>query len=138
MNIHDYTQRKLTHSTFVNRQCTIYYRQRRYICKECEITYKEKNPFTKTTENLTIETKVNVLKDLKYVNETYTSVARRYNISITQVQRIFDKHVKIVRKQLPEVLSIDEHYFPESTYDSLYCCLLMDFKTGILIDVLPD
>lgn len=138
MNIHDYTQRKLTHSTFVNRKCTIYYCQRRYICKECEITFKEKNPFTKTTENLTIETKVNVLKDLKYVNETYTSVARRYNLSITQVQRIFDKHVKIVRKQLPEVLSIDEHYFPESTYDSLYCCLLMDFKTGILIDVLPD
>ena len=33
---------------------------------------------------------------------------------------------------------MDEHYFPESDYDSTYCCLLMDFRTGELVDVLPD
>ena len=62
----------------------------------------------------------------------------RYNLSVTKVQRIFDKHVDIKRKPLPEVLSIDEHYFPESSYDSLYICIFMDFNTGTIIDVLPD
>lgn len=138
MKIHGYSQRILTHSTLANRKCTIYYNQRRYICKECNVTYKESNPFINTSESLTIETKINVLKDLKYVNETYTSVARRYNLTITKVQRIFDRHVNIARKSLPRVLSIDEHYFPESSYDSLYCCLLMNFETGELLDVLPD
>ena len=51
---------------------------------------------------------------------------------------IFDKHVDIKRKVLPEILSIDEHYFPNSNQDSLYMCILMDFKTGTVIDVLPD
>ena len=79
-----------------------------------------------------------MLTDLKYPEATYTSVASRYNLSTTQVIRIFDKHVNIPRKPLPEVLSIDEHYFPESDYDSLYCCLLMDFITGEIVDILPD
>lgn len=65
-------------------------------------------------------------------------MAERYSLSITKAQRIFDKHVQIERKKLPRILSIDEHYFPELDYDSLYCCLLMDFNDGTLIDVLPD
>ena len=54
------------------------------------------------------------------------------------VLRIFDRHVHIARKPLPKVLSLDEHYLPDSDYESLYCCLLMDFVTGVIIDVLPD
>ena len=84
------------------------------------------------------ETKINILKDLKYPESTYTNVARCYNISVTKVLRIFDSHVRIPRKPLPEILSVDEHYFPSSDYEALYCCLLMDFKTGVIIDVLPD
>jgi transposase len=43
-----------------------------------------------------------------------------------------------MRKPLPMLLSIDEHYFPESDMDSLYCCLLMNFITGEVKDVLPS
>lgn len=136
--IHGYYLRKLTHSTFANRKCFIYYNQRRYKCSSCESTFHELNPFSKPNENITYETKINILQELKYVESTYTSVARRFNVSITKVQQIFDKHVNIPRKPLPAVLSMDEHYFPESDYASLYCCLLMDFSTGVLIDVLPD
>lgn len=136
--VHGYYPRKLVHSTLANRKCTIIYSQRRYKCEQCELTYHENNPFINTKENITYETKINVLKDLKRVDNTYTAVALRYNLSATKVQRIFDKHVSIKRKTLPAVLSIDEHYFPESNYDSLYCCLLMDFNDGTLIDVLPD
>lgn len=138
VTIHGYYPRKLTHSTFAHRKCTIFYQQRRCKCTACELTFHEKNPFINSSECLTYETKVNVLKDLKYPEATYTSVARRYNVSITKVMRLFDAYVTIPRKPLPEVLSIDEHYFPESDYDSLYCCLLMNFTTGEVTDVLPD
>jgi transposase len=130
LNIHGYYTRKLTHSTFANRKCSIHYMQRRYKCENCKITIHEQNPFSSSRESITHETKINVLTDLKYTEATYTSVASRYNLSTTQVIRIFDKHINIPRKPLPEVLSIDEHYFPESDYDSLCCCLLMDFITG--------
>ena len=80
---------------------------------------------------------INILKDLKHPEDTYTSVAERYHVSKATVLRLFDKHVDIMRKPLPMVLSIDEHYFPESDMDSLYCFLLMNFITGEVIDVLP-
>lgn len=135
---HGYYDRKLIHSTFINRKCIITYRQRRYLCKPCEFAFHEKNPFSNLNENMTYETIINILEDLKYVESTYTAVARRHNVTVTQVIRIFDKYVDIPRKELPEVLSIDEHYFPTSSYDSTYMCILMDFKDGTIIDVLPD
>lgn len=136
--IHGYYSRKLTHSTFVNRKCVIYYQQRRFRCDSCEVTFHEENPFINSGEGVTYETKINVLKGLKYPESTYTSIARNFDLSVTKVIRIFDKHVNIPRKHLPRILSIDEHYFPESDYDSLYCCLLMDFQSGEIIDILPD
>lgn len=136
--IHSYYRRKLKHSTMANRICVIYYDRRRYICSECETTFMEKNPFIDSREQLTYETKVNILKDLKHPEETYTSVGARYDISPTKVIRIFDKHVHIARKTMPRVLSIDEHYLPNNEFGSKYCCLFMDFETGTMLDVIRD
>ncbi|MDO4920856.1 MAG: ISL3 family transposase [Phascolarctobacterium sp.] len=136
--VHGYYSRKLTHSTLANRSCVIYYQQRRYRCPHCEISFCEPNPFIDTSERLTFETKFNVLTELKYCEATYTSVAKRYNLSISTVLRLFDKHVDIQRKTLPKVLSIDEHYLPNSDQCSKYCCLFLDFLTGEMIDILPS
>ena len=54
------------------------------------------------------------------------------------MQKIFDKYVNIERHPLPQTLSVDENYFPESDHDSLYMCIFMDFETGEIVDVLPD
>jgi len=135
---HGFTKKFLTHSVLANRNCVIVFYRRRFLCPSCDVTFSEANPFSNNSETITHETKINILKDLKNPGETYTIVANRYNVSPQTVIRIFDKHVHIPRKTLPEVLSMDEHYFPNSDYDSLYCVLLMDFKTGELIDVLPD
>lgn len=135
---HGYYQRKLTHTTLVNRQCIIIYEQRRYKCSECGSTFSECNPFIDTSERVTYETKINVLKDLKQPENTYTSIAQKYNLSATKVTRIFDKHVTIKRKPLPMVLSIDEHYFLSSYYGTKYCCLFMNFQTGVMIYIIYD
>ncbi len=135
---HGFKTRKLKHSTLVNRNCILFFKQRRYLCKYCDTTFSEQNPFSNTKENLTYETKINILNDLKYPSNTYASCARRYNVSPTQVLRVFDKHVNIKRKQLTNVISIDEHYFPNSDHDGKYILLIMDFTTGTMLDVLPD
>ncbi len=138
VNVLGYKNRTLKHSTFVNRKCMIIYHQRRYICKDCSVSFIEQDPFAKTGQSVTTETTINVLTSLKKTNFTYTDVAEMYNLSVTKVQRLFDNHVDIKRKTLPTVLSLDEHYFPQSDYDSIYICVLMDFSNGTLIDVLPD
>ena len=136
--IHGYNTKKLNHSIFANRKCIIIFKQRRYKCVDCDLTFSESNPFAKRNGKITHETKINVLKDLNRTNVTYNQVAGRYNITATEVQRIFDKHVNIEPHALPEALSIDEHYFPNSDYDGLYMFIMMDFRTGELIDIYPD
>ena len=146
--IHGYNTKKLNHSIFANRKCIIIFKQRRYKCVDCDLTFSESNPFAKRNGKITHETKINVLKDLKRTNVTYNQVAGRYNITATvpsptqknaySLQRIFDKHVNIEPHALPEALSIDEHYFPNSDYDGLYMFIMMDFRTGELIDIYPD
>ena len=136
--IHGYNTKKLNHSIFANRKCIIIFKQRRYKCVDCDLTFSESNPFAKRNGKITHETKINVLKDLKRTNVTYNQVAGRYNITATEVQWIFDKHVNIEPHALPEALSIDEHYFPNSDYDGLYMFIMMDFRTGELIDIYPD
>ena len=136
--IHGYNTKKLNHSNFANRKCIIIFKQRRYKCVDCDLTFSESNPFAKRNGKITHETKINVLKDLKRTNVTYNQVAGRYNITATEVQRIFDKHVNIEPHALPGALSIDEHYFPNSDYDGLYMFIMMDFRTGELIDIYPD
>lgn len=138
VKIRGYHQKKLVHSTLVNRPCMIYYDQRRYSCPSCEFSFHEQNPFSAAREQITYETKLNVLIDLKYPGSTYTAVARRLNLQPMQVIRIFDKHVDIPRKTLPAVLSIDEHHMPSLNQDSIYICILMDFSNGMILDVLPD
>ena len=136
--VHGYNTKKLTHSIFANRTCVIFFKQRRYKCADCDLTFSESNPFAKRNDKLTLETVVNILKDLKRVNVTYNQVASRYNVTATEVQRIFDKHVNIKPHIMPEALSIDEHYFPNSDSDGLYMFIMMDFKTGVFIDIYPD
>ena len=138
VHIHGYYSRKLTHSTLINRPCTILYLQRRYRCNTCQSTFNEPNSFTCSHEGIPHETKLKVLQDLKHPEITYTLAANRNHISKAMALCIFDRHVQIARKPLPEIFSLDEHYLPDSNYDSLYCCLLMDFDTGVIIDVLPD
>lgn len=87
-HIHGYYQRKLTHSTFINRACTILYLQRRYRCNTCQITFNEPNPFTHAHKGITHETKLNILQDLERPEITYTLAASRHHVPKTMVLRI--------------------------------------------------
>lgn len=131
-------KKKLNHSTLKNRKCTIIYEAHRFKCCSCGSSFSERNPFAQPNSNLTLETITNVLIDLKDIRTTYSGIAKRHDLSVTQVMNIFDSYVDISRKPLPRILSIDEIYFPLSNYDSSYACVLIDFDSGVLIDVLPD
>ena len=79
----------------------------------------------------------NILNDLKNYNETFSSVAKRYYISSTTVASIFDSHVDMKRKKLPEMINFDEVYAFRSD-DSKYVCMLLDFKTHDPVDALSS
>ena len=133
--IKDYQVKKINHSMLKDRKCTLYYHQRRYRCKDCSRTFLEHNPFVFKGSSLSAMTIRNVLKDLKDYNETFASVARRHDISPTTVASIFDVHVSIPRKTLPEHLVVDEVYAFRHHSDK-YVFVMLDYDTQKPVDIL--
>lgn len=135
--IKEYIEKHITHSLLNDRSCILIYKARRYICPVCHRTFYEDNPFSFRAKKISSLTVYNVLEALKDFNETFASVARRFYISPTSAASIFDAHVDISRKPLPAHLCIDEVYAFKSR-ESKYVCVLLDYKTQEVIDVLPS
>jgi transposase len=139
VKIKGYEVKKINHSILTDRKCLLHYKARRYVCPVCKHTYYEHNPFVFSSMRISALTVQNVLKDLKKQTETFTSVGQRYNISPTSAASIFDQHVSLPRLPLPEYMSIDEVYaFHHKGEDSKYVFMMIDFKTGNPIDILPS
>lgn len=78
-----------------------------------------------------------ILNDLKPYNATFSSVAKSYNVSVTTVIDLFDKHVQIPRKTLTTILCWDEFYFNRhSKYK--YAFMIMDFEKKVILDILES
>ena len=137
--IKDYSTRHINHALFSNRRCIIEYRARRYICPECGKSFYERDPFSYPQSRYSFITVSSVLKELKSVNATFTSVARQFSLSPSTVISIFDRNIHIPRKTLPRYLCIDEVYaFHSEASRSQYVCVLLDYDTGRIIDLLPS
>lgn len=135
--VHSHKDKKIKHSFLIKEELTIIYHQRRYICPHCHKTFVEDNPFCAEHSHfssLTINKTLSLLKDY---NQTFSSVSRLMNISVSQVIEIFDQYVQIERKPLQEVICIDEFYFSKHSKDK-FACLLIGFKNGLVLDVLKS
>ncbi len=135
--VKDYVTKKIIHSVLNGERCYILYEARRYKCPHCGKIFYETNPFTIGSQRVSTATVYNILWDLKSPTETFTSVAKRYDVSKTTVINIFDKNIHVSRKPLPECLGIDEVYAFKS-HDSPYVCVLVDCATREVVDILPS
>lgn len=134
-NIKEYRTRKIKHSVYHNQDCILIYHARRYVCKDCGKTFYEPNPLVSLSHSISKLTVMNVLKELKENNSTFSTVAKHNFISSTQVEAIFDDYINIPRQPLPRVLCMDEIYSKTSRKNK-YSCLLLDFESENLIDVI--
>lgn len=135
--VKDYSVKKINHSILTSTKCTLNYNARRYKCPRCNKTFLEHNPFTVSGSRISLATVYNILEDLRKPNATFKDVADRFNVSQTTAARIFDSFVSIPRRQLPEYVLIDEVYAFKSA-NSKYVCVLVDYETQNIIDVLPS
>lgn len=133
-----YTSKKISHNVLIHRDTFIFHKCRRYLCTQCNRSFVETSPILIAPyAKISSKTIINVLDDLKPYNETFSSVARRYNISITQVINIFDDYVRIKRKPLSTVLCMDEFYFNRHAQYK-YAFMIMDFEKKVIIDIIES
>ncbi|OPZ34518.1 MAG: Transposase [Tenericutes bacterium ADurb.BinA155] len=66
---------------------------------------------------------------------TFSEIGLRHHCSPMRCIQLFDEAFPLVRRlPLPRVLCIDEIHF-SSQFDQKYCCVLLDFETGRVVDV---
>lgn len=107
----------------------------RYYCPSCNKTYTH-NIKTFASKSLT-----NVLKK-KIVDKfaticTFKSIAKEYNISLTEVINVFDETCPNLKAPFSEAICIDEFSNIRNS-EFKFACVIIDFYTHKIIDILPS
>ena len=134
---HSYRKRSITHSIPNGLDTTIVYNQRRYICSVCGKVFPEKNPFAMPGRRISKYTILRVMNMLKNPRVTFAMAAKQTFVSVTTAERIFDAHAGISSMHLPAILCMDEVYAVKY-HQKVYACVLADFKSSQVYDLLPD
>lgn len=135
--IKDYKNKKITHSILNTNKSIINYRRRRYVCNDCGKTFLENNIFSQPSQRISTATIMQVLKDCKRLNYTFSSIAEKNYISVSSIVNIFDQYVDIKPGHFPKVLSIDEFYLGV-TWSDKFACIFIDWETSQIIDIYPS
>ena len=135
--VHDYCWIKIKLSTTIGFKETLRIKRIRYKCPKCGKTHTLS--LTGIQRHKTISDFVlTAIKNEFFEIQSFTTIAKRYDVSLQQVINIFDEFTKYVpRRTLPEYLCIDEKHF-EGDSDGKYAVILSDFFTGDVIDVLEN
>ena len=134
----DYKRKTYSFFSHTGIRVNILYEHRRYICDDCHRSFMEKNPIIRTNNYKISPHKilevVNYLKDGLPV----TLISKYSFISVSSINHLLDKVIKVKRRPMPEIISVDEFCSFNSDVESKYACLLIDYKRGCIIDVLPS
>lgn len=118
-------------------QLVLKIKQRRWRCQN-KLCLNEKNDefeFVGKGKQTTNFIPYMIINELKDLNMSARSCAKRFNISDTTVRNYFLQHVEAKRLPLPKYLSIDEVYL-DIDEDCKYSLILMNFETKEIVDIL--
>lgn len=136
--IKEYKLKVINHKHFTGKKCYIHYKQRRYLCRDCNKSFYEKNPFIFDNNHLSKETILFLLDEFK-TTQSFKSISLKTGISKNQIIRIFDEYVNEYRETMPEVLGIDE-FHNKRTGNGKYACILINntFDHPSIVDIIQD
>ena len=132
--VHDYRMQKIKDLPAFGMDVILLLRKRRYRCNHCGKRFYEPVEFLPRYHRMTGRLVAHVISELADVC-TFSSVARRHNISSSTAIRIFNL-VDYGKPELPDVLSIDE--FKGNTGHEKYQVILTDPKSRKVLDILPS
>ncbi len=112
---------------------------RRWVCQnqDCKHSEQDEYLFIEPRKRITNLIPFLIINELKDINKTCSMVAAHFNVSDTYVHDTFTKFVDMKRLPLPRILSIDEVHLDINEKTKL-CCVLMDFETREIVDILPN
>ena len=111
----------------------------RLICKDCKKSFSPSTNIVEDNSNISNNLKYTIAHELQE-NISLTSIAKRYNISISSVQRIMDNcysDFKVNKEHLPESMCIDE-FKSVKNIDGAMSFVFADYQAKNIIDIVED
>lgn len=130
--VHDYRFQLIKDIPIYYKDTFIYYRKRRYLCKNCGKRFYEKNNFLPKRARKTNRLSAFIIEKLKE-KQSMKDIAKLSNVSITTVSKLLP-YLSVNTSYLPEVLCIDE--FKSNAGNFKYQVSLMDGKERKIIDII--
>ena len=131
--------RKIKYIPIQNYNIQLKLNVQRYICKECKKTFSPSTNIVGNNSSISNNLKYTIALELQK-NISLTSIAKRYNISISSVQRIMDNcysDFKVNKEHLPEAICIDE-FKSVKNIDGAMSFIFADYRTKSIVDIVED
>lgn len=130
--VHDYRFQLIKDIPIYYKDTFIYYRKRRYVCKNCGKRFYEKNTFLPKRARKTKRLTAFIIDKLKE-KQSMKDIAKLSNVSTTTVSKLLPC-LAVNASFLPEVLGIDEFRGNAGNYK--YQVSLLDGKSHKPIDII--
>ena len=131
--------RKIKYIPIQNYNVELHLTVQKHICKDCRKTFSPSTNIVSDNSNISNNLKYTIALELKE-NLSLTSIAKRYNISITSVQRVMDdcfSDFKVNKEHLPEAICIDE-FKSVKNIDGAMSFVFADYHSKNIIDIIED
>ena len=132
--IKDYRIQTIKDLPFIDKNLLVFFRKRRYLCKNCNVTFTEKNDYIKKYAHFPSRFYMAAIKEVSTL-QSFTSIAKRMHISVSSVIRWFN-NISFQRPKLPSCISIDE--FRGNAGGEKFQCNIADPLRHKTIDILPS
>ena len=132
--IKDYRLQTVKDLTVAGKPLIVTVRKRRYICKECNSTFTENNPYIKRYCHFPQRFYFESIKETLTL-QSFTSIARKVGVSVSSIIRWFD-NINYPKAELPSCIAIDE--FKGNADGEKLQCNLSDPVKHKIIDILPS
>lgn len=110
---------------------------RKWHCPVCGAYDHDHFTFVEDGKRNTSLVPLMILDKMKDLSITARRIACDLNVSDTYVIETFMQYVSLPRLPFPSIISIDEVHM-KFDKDDLYAVILMDFRSGQIIDILPN
>lgn len=126
-----------TVKTFINYDYPVLlkYKQRRLLC-DCGKTMSENNSIVSKRNRISNYLKLEIIKQCKY-KHSFTTIAKQLNVDTMTVINTFMEHFTFDRKELTEIICVDE-FSANIDEDNKYACIIGDPVKKEIIDILPS
>ena len=132
-----YKVKNVKHCTNYTRLIEVTLHIKRFKCKDCLCTFYEHDDFSIPSCNLSKESLLMILEELKKPTATFESTAEIFHLNRQNIIDYFDRYFNYSPPtSLPEVMSWDEKHVNKSMTDHSYLFVIYDWSNKKIYDIL--